>query len=447
MAIVFVIILTVVIAKFVVPQFEATYAERTAAIQGGMEKAEKAQAEAEAALKTYQAQLAEARSEAAKIREDAKTQGTQIIAELREQAQAEASRIRQAAEAQLEAERTQVLTQLRSEIGGLATTLAGRIVGESLTDDERARRTVDRFLADLESDSDQHPGGDLMVAELEDRLGVLDGLLDEIEPTDELATICSRSWTPSTVRPRCVGCSPTRGHRRTPARRSPGGCSAARSPTPPSTLVETGRSATLVRRSHASPPPWSGRPCGLELVLADRAGHLDETEDELFRFARLVESDSVAAQRPVRALDRPLVPGEPGRRAAGGSGQPGDDRAGQAGGRRARAVVRSHARGLHQPRRGAEEPGDRHRPGRSPADRGAAAAPPGRSVATGRTRDRACRSSSSRTCWAESGSSSAPRSSRGRCPAAWPRPTSSSPDRHARRPRRTSTTPDDTTHH
>jgi len=29
-----------------------------------------------------------------------------------------------------------------------------------------------------------------------------------------------------------------------------------------------------------------------QLVLADRAGHLDETEDELFRFARLVESDS-----------------------------------------------------------------------------------------------------------------------------------------------------------
>jgi F-type H+-transporting ATPase subunit b len=159
MAIVFVIILTVIIAKFVVPQFEATYAERTAAIQGGMEKAEKAQAEAEAALKEYQAQLAEARSEAAKIREDAKTQGTQIIAELREQAQAEASRIRLAAEAQLEAERTQVLTQLRTEVGGLATTLASRIVGESLTDDERARRTVDRFLADLESDSANTPAG------------------------------------------------------------------------------------------------------------------------------------------------------------------------------------------------------------------------------------------------------------------------------------------------
>jgi len=150
LSIVFVLLLTLVIWKMVVPRFEATYTERTEAIQGGIEKAEKAQEAAEAALQEYQAQLAEARTEAARIREDAKTQGAQILAEMREQAQAESARIRASAETQLEAERTQVITQLRSEIGGLATTLASRIVGESLEDDARARRTVDRFLADLE---------------------------------------------------------------------------------------------------------------------------------------------------------------------------------------------------------------------------------------------------------------------------------------------------------
>src|SRR5687768_12576664 len=153
LAVVFVLLLTVVIAKAVVSRFEATYDERTAAIQGGIEKAEKAQEAAEAALAEYTAQLAEARTEAARIREDAKTQGTQILAELREQAQAEAARIRTQGEAQLEAERAQVMAQLRNEIGGLATTLASRIVGESLEDDARAQRTVDRFLADLEVDS------------------------------------------------------------------------------------------------------------------------------------------------------------------------------------------------------------------------------------------------------------------------------------------------------
>ncbi|MCW2805648.1 MAG: atpF [Propionibacteriaceae bacterium] len=153
-SIVFILILTYAIAKFVVPMFEKTYSERTAAIQGGLEKAEKAQAEADAALTEYRAQLAEARGEAAKIREDAKTQGAQIIAEMREHAQAEAARIAASARAQLEAERSQVVHQLRTEIGSLATTLAGRIVGESLEDDERARRTVDRFLADLEDSDD-----------------------------------------------------------------------------------------------------------------------------------------------------------------------------------------------------------------------------------------------------------------------------------------------------
>ncbi len=71
-AIVFALLLTYLIGKFVVPRFEATYAERTAAIQGGLEKAEKAQEAADAALRQYNEQLAEARTEAARIREEAK---------------------------------------------------------------------------------------------------------------------------------------------------------------------------------------------------------------------------------------------------------------------------------------------------------------------------------------------------------------------------------------
>ncbi|MPN27736.1 ATP synthase subunit b [bioreactor metagenome] len=119
-----------------------------------MDKAEKAQAEAQAALADYKAQLADARTEAARIREDAKNQGAQIIAEMREQAEAEAQRIIATTTTQMDAERKQAMGELRNEVGGLATTLAGRIVGESLADDERARRTVERFLADLESQTE-----------------------------------------------------------------------------------------------------------------------------------------------------------------------------------------------------------------------------------------------------------------------------------------------------
>lgn len=145
------LIIWLVIRAKVAPAFEKMYAERTEAIQGGMEKAEKAQAAAEEALREYQEQLADARQEAARIREEAKNEGARIKTEMREQADAEAQRIIANAKTQIEAERAQAVTQLRTEVGGLATTLAGRIVGESLDDDARARRTVDRFIADLET--------------------------------------------------------------------------------------------------------------------------------------------------------------------------------------------------------------------------------------------------------------------------------------------------------
>lgn len=149
--IVLMLLIFVMMWKVIVPAFEKMYEERSSKIEGGMQRAAAAEAKAEAALANYQDQLASARDEAARIREDAKNAGAQIMAEAREKATKESSRILESGRSQLEAERGQLLVQLRSEVGGLATTLAGKIVGESLDDDERANRTVDRFLAELES--------------------------------------------------------------------------------------------------------------------------------------------------------------------------------------------------------------------------------------------------------------------------------------------------------
>jgi F-type H+-transporting ATPase subunit b len=136
----------------VFPLFEKTYAERSEAIEGGIRRAEEAQAEAQRALEQYRSQLADARGEAARIREDAKVQGAAILAEMRQTAQAEAARITERAQTQLAAEREQVVRSLRAEVGTLATQLAERVVGESLADDARAGRVVERFLAELESE-------------------------------------------------------------------------------------------------------------------------------------------------------------------------------------------------------------------------------------------------------------------------------------------------------
>jgi F-type H+-transporting ATPase subunit b len=139
-----------VLRSKVVPMFEKAFAARTEAIQGGMEKAEKAQRDAQVALEQYTAQLSDARGEAQKIREEARAQGAAIIEDLRGKAQEEAARITAAATASIEAERQQAITSLRNEVGSLATELASKIVGEALDDQVRQSRIVDRFLDDLE---------------------------------------------------------------------------------------------------------------------------------------------------------------------------------------------------------------------------------------------------------------------------------------------------------
>jgi F-type H+-transporting ATPase subunit b len=139
-----------VLRKAVVPKFEKAFTDRTHAIQGGIERAEQAQLEAQRALAQYNEQLSSAREEAQTLREEARVQGAAIVDELRVKAQDEAARITAAAHASIEAERQQAVTSLRNEVGALAVELASKIVGEALEDQARQSRIVDRFLDDLE---------------------------------------------------------------------------------------------------------------------------------------------------------------------------------------------------------------------------------------------------------------------------------------------------------
>lgn len=144
-------LLFLVLRRAVVPMFEKGFAARTEAIQGGIERAEKAQAEAQRALAQYTEQLSKAREESQTMREEARSQGVAIVEELRAKAQEEASRITASAHASIEAERQQAITSLRNEVGAIAVELASKIVGEALDDQARQSRIVDRFLDDLEA--------------------------------------------------------------------------------------------------------------------------------------------------------------------------------------------------------------------------------------------------------------------------------------------------------
>lgn len=150
-SLVIVIIIVAVFLKYVLPRFQSVLDERTEKIEGGLQHAEAAQAEAAALRAEYEQQLSDARTEAARIKEAARAEGGAISAEIKAKATADAARTVETAQRQIEAERQQAAVSLRADVGALATELASKIVGESLEDTARQSRVVDRFLADLEA--------------------------------------------------------------------------------------------------------------------------------------------------------------------------------------------------------------------------------------------------------------------------------------------------------
>ncbi|MGP3980959.1 F0F1 ATP synthase subunit B [Streptomyces sp. KR80] len=138
------------LAKKLLPNINKVLEQRREAIEGGIEKAEAAQSEAQDVLEQYKAQLAEARHEAARLRQEAQEQGAALIAEMRAEGQRQREEIIAAGHTQIEADRKQAAAALRQDVGTLATGLAGKIVGESLEDVARQSRVIDRFLDELE---------------------------------------------------------------------------------------------------------------------------------------------------------------------------------------------------------------------------------------------------------------------------------------------------------
>jgi F-type H+-transporting ATPase subunit b len=151
------IILCWILMRYVFPRMEETFRARVDAIEGGIKRAEEAQREANKLLEQYKQQLAEARTEAARIRDEARADAAGIRDEMLAHAREESDRVIAAGRDALAAERTTIVRELRAELGGLAVDLASRIVGESLADEARQRGTVERFLAEL--GEGQEPAG------------------------------------------------------------------------------------------------------------------------------------------------------------------------------------------------------------------------------------------------------------------------------------------------
>ena len=147
------LVVFILLARVLMPRISKTLEERSDAIEGGLKRADEAQTEANKVLEQYRAQLADARHEAARLREQAKEEAAQIVAQGRAEGAAEKQRLVDSAAAQIQVDRQQALTALRAEVGSMAVELASKIVGESLADEARQSRMVDRFLDDLDREN------------------------------------------------------------------------------------------------------------------------------------------------------------------------------------------------------------------------------------------------------------------------------------------------------
>jgi F-type H+-transporting ATPase subunit b len=144
----FLILLWILWTK-VIPPVNRALEGRQEMIRKSLEEAREAKERLEKAEQDYRQQLNEARAEAARMREEARSEGKRIIEEMRKAAAEQAAAIAAANQRQMEIDRQRAMDELRAEIGRLSVELASRIVGESLEDEARKRRTVDRFVEEL----------------------------------------------------------------------------------------------------------------------------------------------------------------------------------------------------------------------------------------------------------------------------------------------------------
>ncbi|MDR0346976.1 MAG: F0F1 ATP synthase subunit B [Coriobacteriales bacterium] len=144
------ILIWVILAKFAWPTIIGMLDKRVTTISGALEKAEVTRVESERLLEEQKAHLEEAKKQAAQIIVDARTTGEAMRAEMAAQAQEDARLLIDKANAAIEAEKKMAIAQLQSSVANLSVSVAGRLIGQDLSDSDH-RKLIERYLAEAGS--------------------------------------------------------------------------------------------------------------------------------------------------------------------------------------------------------------------------------------------------------------------------------------------------------
>jgi len=142
-----------VLAKFAWPMIMKTLDDRQAKIQGDLDAAEKAKADAAQEKKDYEAKIADAHREAGEIIASAKKDAEAERAEVLAKAQREASQVIAKSHEAVESERHKAMIELSGSVVDLSVEIAGKIIGNELSDDQQ-RALAEKYLKEVGNPND-----------------------------------------------------------------------------------------------------------------------------------------------------------------------------------------------------------------------------------------------------------------------------------------------------
>ena len=146
------LVLFALLWKFGFPAVKQAMNDRTEHIRSDIEAAEKAKSDAESVKEEYESQLADARSEAGHIMEEARQDADAYRNQQRETAEQEVAEMRERARADVEASKRQALEDLRGEVADIALAAAEQVVEQSLDRDTNVA-LVERYIDEVAASS------------------------------------------------------------------------------------------------------------------------------------------------------------------------------------------------------------------------------------------------------------------------------------------------------
>jgi F-type H+-transporting ATPase subunit b len=138
--IIFLIVLGV-IGKWVVPPISEVLRERDARVKQTVEDNRRSAEQFAAADDDYEAEMAKARGEASRVRDNARAQGRKILEDMRGRAGEEVAATLQQADDELKRQADAISDELRSSVEALSATLATRVLGVEVTGARSAAAT------------------------------------------------------------------------------------------------------------------------------------------------------------------------------------------------------------------------------------------------------------------------------------------------------------------